>query len=615
MTSLSALIQSVVDNESGAFGPSAAHLPPQFAEIPFAPFSKNDKLGRIVDWNQDGQAGPVAGGSGPSGAPAQGGAQGGQQKGGKYSREPKEAFGAQAAGQFAYFHDEDEASFSVVAGGAGAKKPGQGQGGGLVQRQGNQRQQGGAGGRGGFGGAAGRGGAQQGGQGGRYGNQQQGGNRWGQQGGGRGGYGGGRGGYGNRWEQRTRDASIQVASDWVPLEDIEYSRLAKLRLEVPMDEVENLSNHGFLYEYDRTFDRVNTKNEKPLQNADRVRYNPTTSDDPIMQELAAKDKGRVFITDSILSMLMTAQRSVYPWDLVITRDGDKLFFDKREGGPFDYPSVNENAADPPLENDKDTLNSPSALSLEATFVNQNFAFQVVREAAEARVELEHPNPFYQPDVEAEPLASCAFRYRKFDLSVSEDDDMALVVRTEVDAYTTGGAGSGDAGQPTYITIKALNEFDPRAQGAGGAPDWRTKLDSQRGAVVATEMKNNSSKLARWAVQSVLAGAEQMKMGYISRANPRDASRHTILGTQWYKPREFAAQMNVNLANGWGIVRTIADLCFKQPEGKFVLLKDPNKPLIKLYRVPVDSFGEGGDDDLLDESAMPSATGLTSDIGL
>lgn len=64
--------------------------------------------------------------------------------------------------------------------------------------------------------------------------------------------------------------------------------------------------------------------------------------------------------------------------------------------------------------------------------------------------------------------------------------------------------------------------------------------------------------------------------YVSRANPRDSSRHTILGTQWYKPREFASQMNISLANGWGIVRTIADLCFKQPEGKYVLLKDPNK---------------------------------------
>ena len=35
-------------------------------------------------------------------------------------------------------------------------------------------------------------------------------------------------------------------------------------------------------------------------------------------------------------------------------------------------------------------------------------------------------------------------------------------------------------------------------------------------------------------------------------------------------------MNVNLGNGWGIVRTIADLCLKQPAGKYVLLKDPNK---------------------------------------
>lgn len=34
-------------------------------------------------------------------------------------------------------------------------------------------------------------------------------------------------------------------------------------------------------------------------------------------------------------------------------------------------------------------------------------------------------------------------------------------------------------------------------------------------------------------------------------------------------------MNVSLANGWGIVRTISDLVLKQPEGKYVLVKDPN----------------------------------------
>jgi hypothetical protein len=31
-----------------------------------------------------------------------------------------------------------------------------------------------------------------------------------------------------------------------------------------------------------------------------------------------------------------------------------------------------------------------------------------------------------------------------------------------------------------------------------------------------------------------------------------------------------------LANGWGIVRTVADLCLKMAEGKYVLVKDPNK---------------------------------------
>lgn len=33
-------------------------------------------------------------------------------------------------------------------------------------------------------------------------------------------------------------------------------------------------------------------------------------------------------------MLMCTTRSVYPWDIVVTVEGDKVFMDKREGGPF-----------------------------------------------------------------------------------------------------------------------------------------------------------------------------------------------------------------------------------------------------------------------------------------
>ena len=64
--------------------------------------------------------------------------------------------------------------------------------------------------------------------------------------------------------------------------------------------------------------------------------------------------------------------------------------------------------------------------------------------------------------------------------------------------------------------------------------------------------------------------------YISRANPRDNTHHVILSTTSVKPADFAIQLNMSLANGWGIVRMVTDLCMKLPDGKYVLVKDPNK---------------------------------------
>lgn len=171
----------------------------------------------------------------------------------------------------------------------------------------------------------------------------------------------------------------------------------------------------------------------------------------------------------------------------------------------DFVTVNENAQDPPADSEKaDNINSPGSLSLEATYINSNFASQIVDEGKKRA--FKNPNPFYSPE-ENEPLASCAYRYRKFNISVGGDaEPINMVVRTEIDAYS----GKKDS----YITIKALNEFDSKAQGSGKAPDWRSKLDAQRGAVIATEMKNNSAKLARWTVQALLAGVDAMKLGYV-----------------------------------------------------------------------------------------------------
>ena len=390
-------------------------------------------------------------------------------------------------------------------------------------------------------------------------------------------------------------------------EEIDFNRLTKLNLEG--GEGEDVESYGFLYYYDRTYDKPPAKaTDRKLQSLDRAAYNVTTSADPVIQELAEKDEATIFATSDILSMLMCTTRSVYSWDLVILKQGNKIFIDKRPDSSIDWITVNENAADAPLEADSsntpsqqqtgvkpDSINTPYNLAMEATMINHNFALQTVIESQNAKVELPHPNPFYNPSEETEPLASKAYKYRRFDLSLDKDEQpLHLIVRTEIDAVVKNNI----SGEDQNLTLKALNEFDHKAQGSGGALDWRTKLSSQRGAVVATEMKNNSCKLARWTTQAILAKADQMKLGFVSRANPKSAVNHVVLGVVGYKPKEFASQMNLGLSNGWGVVRTIIDLVLKLSEGegdkKYVLVKDPNKPVVRLYDVGLNTFEDDDD---------------------
>ncbi|KAH8027021.1 hypothetical protein HPB51_001388 [Rhipicephalus microplus] len=172
---------------------------------------------------------------------------------------------------------------------------------------------------------------------------------------------------------------------------------------------------------------------------------------------------------------------------------------KECGQESDLLTVNETASEPPHE-EGNSINAPRNLALEATFINHNFSQQVLK-MGEDKHSFENVNPFIQDDEEGE-VASVAYRYRKFDLG----DNVGLIVRCEHD-----GAMVGPNGELQFVSIKALNEWDPRFS---GGIDWRQKLDTQRGAVLANELKNNSCKLAKWTVQALLAGSDQIKFGDI-----------------------------------------------------------------------------------------------------
>lgn len=411
----------------------------------------------------------------------------------------------------------------------------------------------------------------------------------------------------NNWQNRVdRQASVAVQPTWNKVDEFELKDLAKLKDVSPPSE-EDLLWCGFLDQYNDSYDKVNTKVSVPLKRSETKEFYPvTTTDDPVIEKLAIEGTGNVFATDAILAHLMASPRSVYPWDIVVQKlpGSGALFFDKRDSSQFDYLTVSETSNNPPLSKtelgeggDADgDINSPERLSLEATMINQNFSQQILRNV-KTREHFDLPNPFYDEDDDEMEPASVAYRYRRFNMA---NDSIKLVVRTELHGVVKKGASSSQ-----YMTAFALNEFNntrnsQQGHNNAGSINWRDKIDSQRGAVLATEIRNNSCKLAKWTAQSLLAGADQMKIGFVSRAAKNNAYEHVILATQFSRPMDFAMQITLSVGNMWAIIEMLVNLFKNRPEGKYVLMRDPNRPVVRLYSVPPDTFEEEDSDEDSDE---------------
>lgn len=389
------------------------------------------------------------------------------------------------------------------------------------------------------------------------------------------------------WQQYGRDqqranysSSVEIRPEWAVVEQIAFPSLVKLHCQV--GEPEDVVRCGELEFYDKIYDRITVKSETTLEKTKRAFRNVTTSDDPIMRRLASEGKAKVFATDSILTTLMCVKSSKYSWDLIITKTNGKIFIDKRADSTLNLLTVNETAPDEVLE-DKDNINGLQQLAIEATTINQNFSQQVLAKTGD-KYKFEEPNPFASEDADEE-LASCAYRYRKWRLN--DEGELDIVVRCEVD----GVIGSKDDAQ--LLHIKALNEYDMRAQ------DWRKKIESQRGAVLAFETKNNKNKIAKWTAAALLAGADMIKLGYVSRASPKDNTNHVLLATQVCRPKDFASQINLNMEHCWGIVRALIDMILKLDDGKYLLVKVPMMELLRLYTIPAEAFE--GEANYADES--------------
>ena len=436
-------------------------------------------------------------------------------------------------------------------------------------------------------------------------------------GGGRGmgpGGGGGYGGYGQQGGAPQYSPSIDIRPEWAVREQIPFAALA--RLSCPVGEPVDVAAAGALHTYDRALDRVAARAERPLEKSRRLFRCLAASEDPIMRRLAAGEKmsaaapaqarpARIFATDRVITALMCARTSLLGWDVVARRAGDRLWLDKRDGSRLDRVTVNETSPEGPAAGADANAGGAVgagdgavlALTVEATQSNQNLsqaalvgvaggadappsrpvdpALQGTEDAAAAAA----ASPLLAALPAGARLASGGHRYRRWTLNAADAVD--IIVRCDVDAVSVNARG-----EDQLLHVRALSETDARAT------DWRKRLEAQRGAVLAFETKNNKNKMAQWTAAALLAGVDAVKLGYVSRVAPRDPNNHVLLGVQSVKPKDFASQINLNLDSGWGIVRALSDLLLKSPEGTYVLMKDPNKDLLRIYSVPAASAADG-----------------------
>lgn len=110
------------------------------------------------------------------------------------------------------------------------------------------------------------------------------------------------------------------------------------------------------------------------------------------------------------------------------------------------------------------------------------------------------------------------------------------------------------------------------------------------------MKQNSFRVAKSICQAIFSGCEQMKFGFVSRRSSSDRLNHVILGIQSGATKTFADQMNLNLSNMWGVLKGFIQLFDNEEDGKYIIVRDPNKPLIRIYSIPLNEFEEEEEED-------------------
>jgi len=151
---------------------------------------------------------------------------------------------------------------------------------------------------------------------------------------------------------------------------------------------------GSIYPYNHDLDKSGTYKQIPVVDfSGKVYANVPTLEDPIIRRLAQENKADIFATEVAAAAIMTAPKSLYSWDVVIKKHGDKLFIDKRDDpNMLDHLTVNETSHDTqPV--DEDSVNGVRQIMKESVDVHNSFLYQQYAKNEERKYNLGEKDPF------------------------------------------------------------------------------------------------------------------------------------------------------------------------------------------------------------------------------
>lgn len=175
-----------------------------------------------------------------------------------------------------------------------------------------------------------------------------------------------------------------------------------------------------------------------------------------------------------------------------------------------------------------------------------------------------------------------------------DNKKRICIRSSVHSFKSRTEVEGGEPKVVYQNVYTMLEYELSKM------RWKANLDQQLAQCLTKEVQDNSSKINRWVVQSLLAGVDQIKFAFVARKTPKDPSSHVILGTYGIDTRSFCNQINLNMQNCWAILQEVIDIVYGQPEptGEFIFMKDPTKAIMRLFRVTEEEDDEDEPEDEL-----------------